>query len=61
MPAYTKQLPKRECVVCGGRATVEVFNTYNGSLGPHCTVDGNRKVRELNGEGPPVRKYRGVV
>jgi hypothetical protein len=60
MPAYTKELPRRECVVCGERATVEVLNDRNGSLGPHCRRDGQRKVAELNGTGPAVRQYAGV-
>ena len=60
MPAYYNQLPPRVCVVCGGKATVEVFNNRNATLGPHCARDGARKVAELNGHGPAVRQYRGV-
>lgn len=49
MPAYVKTLA-RACAAAGCRraATVEVFNTYNASLGCYCTRHGDAKVAELN-------------
>ena len=49
MPAYKISL-KATCIKCGARATVEVFNTYNASLGKMCTKCADRKIRELNKE-----------
>lgn len=42
MGAYTIPLSTRLCVKCKRRATCEVFNTYNASLGYHCTPCGKR-------------------
>jgi hypothetical protein len=34
-------------VQCKRRATYEVFNTYNASLGYHCAVCAKRRLAEL--------------
>lgn len=51
MPAYTRSIEHR-CQTCGGRATVEAFNTRNASLGYFCTPCGNERVRRLNAATP---------
>jgi len=45
-PAYTKPLSVR-LVRCGRRATVEVFNTYNSSLGFYCGPCARHRIRDL--------------
>lgn len=48
MPAHTKELPKRRCLDCDKPAKVEVFNTYNSSLGYYCTRHGRALVERIN-------------
>lgn len=52
MPAHTRDLPPPPlCNKCGWRkATVEVFDAQNGSLGPYCNQDGKALVMRLNKE-----------
>lgn len=50
MPAHLRDLELR-CQYCGGRATVELRNTFNASLGYYCRTHGaealkNQQVRE---------------
>ncbi len=47
MPAYIVVLVPPLCL-CGKRATVEVRNGVNASVGKFCRSCGNRKVLELN-------------
>ncbi len=46
-PAYTKPLAVRLCARCSRRATVEVFNTYNASLGFHCGPCARHLIQDL--------------
>lgn len=49
MSAYIKPIPKHQCQVCRWKkATVELFNSLNASLGYFCGVCGKRRLAELN-------------
>jgi len=45
--AHAREIPKRECIMCGKNAQVEVFNTYNASFGFYCRLCGRKRVAEL--------------
>lgn len=47
MPAYSIPLDTPKCY-CGKKAKVQVFNTWNASVGFYCGPCGRRKVEELN-------------
>ena len=47
MSAYSVSL-KHVCRLCGVRAAVEVFNTWNASQGFYCAKHGAERVRVLN-------------
>lgn len=49
MPAYSKSITYH-CARCGGKATREVFNGQNSSMGYYCGDCAKRYVAELNGE-----------
>lgn len=51
MAAYKVEILKRTCRVCSNRATHEVFNTYNASVGYFCRGHADKKVEELNNQG----------
>jgi hypothetical protein len=44
--AYLVDLTAK-CRVCGGRASVELRNNHNSSLGFFCARDGKRELRAL--------------
>ena len=41
---------RRDCQVCGCRATFEVFNNLNASMGFFCTRDARRKHKQVAGD-----------
>lgn len=45
--AYLRELPVRECQVCGARAVVELVNRRNAPCGYFCRSHGRRAHREL--------------
>lgn len=56
MTAYMRRLMPRNCVKCGAKATVEVFDTWNGSRGFHCTPCGKRLLAELDPKQTPNKE-----
>jgi hypothetical protein len=45
--AYLKDLPHFRCYHCQGKATVELFNHRNATLGAYCSRCGNKALGEL--------------
>jgi hypothetical protein len=55
MPAYWISII-HHCAKCGGRATQEVFTTYNSSLGYFCLRCARAKAKELTSEDEQRRQ-----
>lgn len=60
MPAYVREIPTPRCAEpgCGRKATHEVFNGVNSSIGKYCRQDAARVLARTQPPGGPGERHR---